>query len=452
MKRISFAFTALCSLPVLTRAQVQPGEYLFSVQNTTTTVHELWSVDTQTRKATQLTMSPSVQINCMTMLSNGLGYIGTVDDPPQIHRMTLAGTTATMTAMFKTSNALAGQTNIAQIARVGGNLYFSTNPGGSVYSIPIGGGTDPTLVYDLTTVTGFPTSGLVNALAGDGAGKVWAAVWTVGEIYEIDVSATTPTAKFLTTLPVSKLSTTTTGFYPVNMHYRANKLECFGLYGDVVVLDPVTLKVDNHWYAVSPTQTGFTTSKNCGIYNPDQGDYTLGSRDGCLDVVVPVGGGQIARADVQGIGAGTLGTNNSVNGVYYNPVGASYVAYDSGCNGQTTHAPTSTGRGAASKGNSKFAFGLDTCPMGQNIAILLIGANKLKIDLAGLGLGGCNLLNDALFVLPVLTDNATVDGFGSASIPVPLPNTNLTLHTQWLIYHVTNKRFEAISDGRTLTL
>ncbi len=432
-------------------AQIQPGGYLVSLSNTTSTFHELWTVDSATRKATQLTMAPSVKVNCITMLTPSNGWIGTVDDPATVYSMSLSGTTATMTSLFKTATALAGKTNIAQIARVGGLLYFSTNPGATIYSIPVGVGVDPTLVIDLATVTGFPTGGLANAICSDGATKLWVGIWSGGEIFEVDVSSTTPTAKLLTKLPDSKLPTTGTSF-PVHMHYRAGRIESIGLYGDVVVIDPATLKVDGHYFAASPTGTGFVNTKNCGVFNPDSGDYATASRDGSLDHVVPVGAGQIARFDVTGIGGGAMPSNNSTTGIYYNPAGAKYSAYDNGCVGQAGFGPTSVGRGAATKGNASFGFGLDTCPAGQNIAILLIGASTVKADLGGLGLSGCNLPTVPLLALPVLTSNATANGFGSATVPVPLPNSSLTLHTQWILFNATTSTFLAVSDGRTLTL
>lgn len=448
------AASAALSLPLA--SQVMPGEAVCTVIQSAT--GEMWIANPQTGKATQLKMSVAAQVNCIEMFTPALGWVGTVDDPAHIYRVTITGNNATLTSLMKTPTALAGRDNVSQITRVGADLWFATNIGGvataggeaMVYKIPMAGGSDPTLVVDLTKVTGWNTSStanLANAITSNGTSKVWVAIWNANDLYEID--AATGAAKLLMKLPFSKIVTTT--FLPVHMRYRGGNLEVFSLYGDVVVIDPATQKTIAHYSAKVPG-TGNLTYHNSGIYNPDSDDYLCGSRAGFLNTVVPVGPGQRAREVVTGVGSNATNTSNSVTGIGYTSAGGDYDAYDAGCPGSGTYAPTSVGRGPAVAGNSGFAFGLHATPLGVNVAILILGGTKVKVPLAGIGLGGCNLLATPDILLPVATNNSTMDGLGEATIPVPLPNVKATLHTQWLVYHAVNQKFDAISDGRTLTL
>ncbi len=452
--RVSILLSA-ASLPLLVvalataraPAQVKPGEYLATVVQAR--VGEMYRIDSHTRKATQLKLSTPADVNCVTMQNAVTGWVGTNFSPAKIYKIRVIGTNVQMTLLFKTATALTGQTNISQIARLGANLWFVTNPGGTLWKVPAAGGVDPTKVLDLSAQTTWRRGALANAIATDGRLRLYVAVWTLGEVYEYNW--VTKKTTLLLTLPTTKGSTAR-GFFPVNMHYRGGKLYAAGLYGDVVRVDLATKKVTQYWHP-TPRETGLSTLKNSFAWNPDQGHYGMGSRDGALDIVVPVGKGQLARIDVDGVGTNARRTLNSVNGLYYQPgATSSYQPYAAGCAGSSMMVPTSVGRGLPSRGNARFALGLDTAPAGVNIAILLIGASKVSVSLAGIGLPTCNLLTLPILSFAVPTTNGSVDGRGTATVPVPLPNAALQLHTQWLVWNSAAKRFDAASDGRTLTL
>lgn len=456
---------AVLGLSAVALAQVKAGKYIGTVAINSTTA-EFWLIDPETRKATQMTgWNTAVQANCLTMLTPSLGWVGTVSDPSDIYRINVDATGTKITNPTKLNTSAITGGNIAQIGRIGAMLYFTTNVGSGttaknpLYKMPMGGGT-VTQVLDLSAQTGWVAGRLANALAVSPS-RVYVAAWTLGEIWEIDDTGTTPKATMLGTFPASRQST---AFYPVNMHYDAStgtqgSLIGIGLFGDVVVFDIAKKAATAHYHKPLNRASGASSNylyANSGFPNKNTGDMGIGSRSGSFHVSVPVGGasaGQIAERDVIGIGTGT-DIQASVNGLYYSADGtaSTYTAYDQGCAGTGGAFPTSVGRGTARKGNAQFQFGVDSCPAGQNLAILLIGVTKLKVPLQPLFPPGCNLLTVPIFAFAVPTDNQTVPGWGSASIPLPLPNADLALATQWLIFHVANNKFDAASDGRLLTL
>jgi hypothetical protein len=434
-------------------AQGKPGQYLCTVGNNITT-GEMFMVDPFTKTATQLTLDAilvSEVVNCVHMISPAIGYVGTAGNATttgSVYRITITGLNVTATKLNTT--ATAGQ-NLAQIDRIGSDLYFitqeqvtTTSVNGRLYSMPAAGGPVTELV-DFKTITGWPSGALTNALATDGTGKVYVGVWTVGLIYEYDVMS--KATKLLLTLPNSKYPST--GFYPVHMIYRAGKLYVGGLFGDAAEVDIATATTTNHWFAKTAAPTGQSLYKNSMCIN-DNGDFAMGSRDGSLDIVVPTGDGHIARRHVAGVGANTTLTANSVNGVwFFSPAGGSYAAHGAGCPGTGGFLPTSVNRGALSKGNASFAFGLDTAKSGTNIAVLILGGTKLS---ANLGFGGCFLRNDPIILLAAAT-GAGLDGQNQAQIAIPLPNDTLTLYTQWgILDSGANTVGLAFSDGRQLKL
>ena len=350
---------------------------------------------------------------------------------------------------------MTNKSNIAQISRIGGQLYFCTNDtattsDASIWSMPLAGGTATELV-DLSKVTGWVTGRLANAMTTDGAGKVYVALWTGGEIFEYDIA--TKKASFLMKAPNTKRGIA--ACYPVNMHYRNKKLEIVCLYGDVIVIDPATKKVDAHYYQRTQTATGYSEFKNSGVWNPDAGDYLIGTRDGALEALIPVGTGQNARRMIPGVGGHATASSNSCTGVYYHAGAGSYSAYDAGCAGKNTPValcciPTSVGHGVAASGNAAFQFGIYTTRP-KDIAILVLGGSKLKLDLKGLGLAGCNLLTAPVLMFGAVTAGP-FNGGGSARLPMPLPNAKLSIHTQWILLNPAPLGFDNVSDARTLTL
>ncbi|PIE25580.1 MAG: hypothetical protein CSA62_00810 [Planctomycetota bacterium] len=448
-----FTLPAVLLLAMSAHSQILPGQYLHSV--TQQKVGELWVVDSFTQKAKQLKLSTPVDTNCIMMQSPVTGFVGTNTAPAQIYGVTIVGSNAIMKPVFKTPSVLTNQTNISQIGKLGSMLYFVTNDSattkdGTIWSLPATGKADPAMVYDLSTLSGFPTGGLANALCCDGKRKVYVAVWPGGVVFEYDIP--TKKARLLATMPATK-APPTSGFYPVNMHYRKGKLEVYGLYGDVVVLDPVTAKVDAHYWAKAPTATGYSAMINSGVWNPDQGHYNFGTRDGALEALLPIGSGQLAHRIVEGVGSNVTASGNSVNGTYYQAVGgnSTYLPYGAGCAGTGGFTPTSTGLGLPSGNNKAWAFGIHTLPKGTNLAVLVIGGNQGKYSLAGLGLPSCSLYTLPLLVMPATTNLAVANGFGWAKLPINTP-ANITVATQWVIWNTLGNKFDAASDARLLKL
>lgn len=450
--RHSSLFLGSLVLAASLSAQGKPGQYLCTVGNNITT-GEMYLVDPFTKTATQLTLDAilvSEVVNCVHMISPVTGYVGTAGNATttgSVYRITITGTNVAATKLNTT--ATAGQ-NLAQIDRIGSDLYFITQEqttsslNGKLYSMPAAGGPVTELV-DFKTITGWPAGALTNALATDGTGKVYVGVWTGGLIYEYDVMS--KATKLLLTLPNSKFPAT--GFAPVHMIHRAGKLYVGSLYGDVAEVDIATATTTKHWFAPSAGVATANKYKNSLGIN-DNGDFAMGSRDGALDIVVPIGDGQIARRHVGGVGTNTTPTANSVNGVwFFSPAGGSYVAHGGGCPGTGGFRPTSVNRGALSKGNTSFAFGLDTAKSGTNIAVLILGGTKLSADL---GFGGCFLRNDPLILLAAATGTG-VDGENQAQIQIPLPKDPISLYTQWgILDSGANAVGLAFSDGRFLQL
>jgi hypothetical protein len=234
----------------------------------------------------------------------------------------------------------------------------------------------------------------------------------------------------------------------------SNTLVCIGLYGDVVEIDTTTAKPINHWFHTTAiAASGMSTTKNSAFWNADLESWAIATRDGAVDILVPVGTGQLARRDIDPVGSATTLTDNSVNGLYYNPAGASYPAYGAGCAGTGAFFPTSVGRGAALKGSASFAFGLDSALPGT-AAVLLLGINNsapFPIDLTTLGAPGCFLRNDIIGLIPAPT-TGVANGLGFATVPAPLPNAAFVLHTQWMVLDKSNNLGLVFSDARTLTV
>lgn len=427
-------------------AQVLPGEYLATVVNSAK-IGEMYRVDTFSRKVTQLKMSAAIDPNCVVMQSPATGFVGTSIDPPRIYRLIVRGTTATLSLLFRNRAALGGMSNIAQMAIVGRDLWFTVEQGG-LYSVPITGG-DPIRATDLSKHPAWRVGARANALATDQK-KIYVAAWNVGEVFAYDIAS--KRTDHLLTLPRTKSGNGNSPFYPVSMFVRNREIHVGGLFGDLFVLDTVNRKVE-HYYAKTATEPGRSVYKEAYVWNADQGHYGLGTRDGALDNFVPVGTGHVGRLEVDRITS--LGTRlgNHVTGLYYSPVlMGSYKPYAAGCAGSNEILPTSVGRGVVAKGSKNFAFGLNSAPKGSNVAVLMIGVSPVSIGLNGIGLPKCNLATLPILSVPVTTSVGTVDGTAAATIPFMLPNMALRVRTQWLVFHVASQASDAVSDARTLVL
>ncbi len=414
----------------------------------------MYYVDSQTRKATRLSVSTTLAAdwpNCVAMTSASAGFVGTFNNPA-IYAISLSGTTVSEKKL-NTSALSTGE--VAQIAVVAGTLYFAQPT--ALWSMPVAGGA-PTLLVDMTKVNGWPASGLVNALAANIRG-VYLGVWPVGEVFAYDISKKTTT--LLLTLPNSKYPAT--GFAPVNMQLTApavvsTTLMCLGLYGDMVAIDLTTGKVQSHLFhatALATTTASESYNKDSFAENTDTGDWVMGSRDGSLDILVPVGTGQLARNDVTGVGSGTPANTNRVIGIWYNPAGAVYKAFGAGCAGSGGYVPTSVARGAPTKGNTGFAFGLDGARGGTATAILIFGINNASpypFDWTMFGAPSCFQHTD-LLLLVGSSSSGVVNGLGLATVPAPVPaSLTATVHTQWAVFDPANALGIVLSDARTLVL
>ena len=457
--RLSHALVAGVLVGSGLSAQLQPGQSLVTVS--ANGVGEIYLVDHGTQKATQMQIPGALSTgiaNCITMVNPVLGYVGTTGvagtTPADVYRITLAGNTVKATKL--NSSALGGY-NVAQIAVVGGTLYFNSGSAqaatagwdGWIYSMPASGGA-PTALVDLSKLPNWPANTTANALCSDGK-KLYFATWPGGDLYAYDF-ATKLTSK-LATLPGSKYPIAT--FYPVNMHMMpapSTELYIVSLYGDVLVYDTATQKVSAQYFCKTPTLTGGSLYKNAGYYNPATGDFLCATRDGHVDVLSTIGGGQSSPRDIAGIGTGATPSTNSTTGIYYYGTSrGSGLQYGSGCAGSGSFVPTTVLRGVPSVGNKNFALGLGD-GMGGAIAVAFIGIGQLKIDLSSAGAPGCTLLQDLALPFPVQL-SGSLAGFGQAQLPVPLPAGALDFQLQFAVLDKAGNSLGIVmSDARKVMI
>ncbi len=452
---------AALSLAVSSKAQVSPGKYLATVTATLTSRQgEMYIIDPAARKATKLTLPTALvsdTVNTVTLIGPVLAFVGTLGkySPPYgggtIYRCVIAGNKVTATKINTTATA---GPNISQMALVGSTLYFvsqdSSNKNGVLQSVPAAGGA-VTKLLDLSTLTGWPAGNLANALASDGK-TVWVASWGVGaSIIAYDIAK--KKASILAALPRSKYRNTY--FYPVNMHHLVlggkGTLAVAGLYGDLAYLDPATGKVTGHWF-FGPGHKGIAYNyTNSAAYNPDTGDWGIGTRDGALDIGLLIGTGQASQRAVDGVGSSPAQTRNSVNGLAYSPSrGGTYQPFGAGCTGSGNYIPTSTGLGNLAKGSTKFAFGLGSA-LGGKPAIFFLGTAKMNLDLSPIGAPGCRLYQNLALAIPLVL-SGTGNGEGHATLPLPIPAKTFTIYTQWAVLDPVRKFPLVFSDGRMMKL
>jgi uncharacterized repeat protein (TIGR03803 family) len=419
----------------------------------------MYLIDPATRKATSLTLPSSLQknVNCITLINPVQAYVGTVGTggPAELFRITIAGTKVSATKL--NTSALAGG-NLAQIVPLGSNLYFTTqdnsNKGGILQSVPSNGGA-PTTLMNLGTSNLWPKNNLANSVAGFG-NRIFVGTWGTNPVVLAYDTGTKKLSTFFT-LPRSKALNTY--FYPVNMQAGVIggklTLAVCGLYGDLAYFNLITGKLIAHYVAGRDPSRSTVLNYNYSnsfAFNRDTGDWGIGTRDGALDIVVPVGSGHAFQRAVDKLGSHPTITSNSVNGIAYVPAGSKgYSPYGAGCSGNTKFTPTSGGFGIPIKGNKNFSFGVGSATNGIP-ALLLVGTTALALDLTAAGAPGCFLRQNNIFILPTVTAGSKA-GLGQAFIPIPLPNVGATLYTQWGIVDASANSLKVIfSDGRKLVL
>ena len=90
---------SLLALSSLAPAQLKPGDALVSVVQGGN--GELWQVNTATRKATQLKLGTAVDVNCVTMFTSAIGWVGSNTAPASVYRINLNGTNVGVTKLNK---------------------------------------------------------------------------------------------------------------------------------------------------------------------------------------------------------------------------------------------------------------------------------------------------------------------------------------------------------------
>lgn len=447
-----YTLTASVLLASFASAQVPPGQYIAAIRNGAT--GEMFFADPESATSTALTVSATLGAdwaNCVTMTTPVTGFVGTFNNPA-IYSITVTGTSVLEKKL--NTNAI-GTAEVVQVQHVAGTVYFAQGSAteSAIYSVPANGGAATQLV-DLTQVAGFPAGSIVNGLAAT-LTHVYAVVWTAGLVFEYDINA--KTTKLLLTLPVSKQ--VTAGFYPVNCQMQGNPLASkvlavAGLYGDITTIDVSTGKLIDHFYQATAAGTGRNSLTDSMAENPSTGDWGTGTRDGAINVVLPVDDGQIARAVVDGMGAGATPNLNRVVGIWFNDGGGDYAPIGGGCAGVGGFIPTSTAMGSPIQGNTNFALRVNSTRSGSATALLVIGntmAAPYPVDLGIAGAPGCMLRTNMLLVIGGTATGIT-DGFGSGSIKAPLPMRKANVYTQWGVYDPSNNLGVAVSDCRNLKL
>lgn len=439
-------------------AQIKPGNSIVSVARTTS-VGELWEIDHQAGTATQLTISAALAAdvpNCIRMLAGGLGFVGTNPLAPgtgSIYRIIVSGQTVTETKLNTTPTA---DVNVAQLALVGGSLFFTTSAltgtvSGILQSVPVAGG--PVVQeLDISTVSG--ASGLANALTAIGP-LVFIGTWDVGTATNpgslIQYDTTTKKGSLVLQLPKSKSGTGTGNPGIVNMRQhptRPNLLILQGIYGDWFLIDPFQAQIVDHAFSGFPGPSSNTAnSYNSFDYDPHTGDYVVGTRDDHVERVVS----NHAAEKIVKLSTAT----SSVNGTAHIPLGNGHDhSTGPGCPGSGGYTLTDVSYGLPTAGNGSFAFGVHS-GYGGNPVALVFGLTDPKLPLDPVPMPGCVLHTDFFATIPaVLT--GTGNGLGKARIPLAIPASALgaKLYRQWFEAQLggtkSNPAGIVVSNGREI--
>lgn len=434
-------------------AQVPPGHSLAGgAIDSGATRGGVWLIDHSTRSATRMTTSATLDadvVNSMLLLTGGFGVAGTNPSGANadIYQIVISGTTITETKINTTSTAGG---NLAQIALVGSDLYFTTQGGiggGVLQSVPLGGGA-VNQVVDLGTVSG--VFGLANAVTAVGS-KVYVGTFDSGstnppgEIVEYDVT-TQQTVKLMD-LPKSKLGSGTTNFGIVKLRehpLRPGNLVALGVYGDVLEFDSTGATVAHHW-----TGTSSSNRLNSFDWDPVREMWVVGSRTTAIEYIVA------GHSAEDAIPVATTGNGISFASIDHIPGMGSDVVTGPGCPGNGGYTLTAVSRGDPVKGNAGFAMDCYS-GTGGDLAILAVGTTDPGFDLASLGAPGCIQHTDGSVLTRFLLLQGSGHGAGHASVSTPIPATLGTSTFTWQFAQLqstpTNALGLVVSNGQQISI
>jgi hypothetical protein len=459
---------ATVALALALPAQIKPGNSIASVTVSTATPQgEMYEIDHQARTAAPLTLSAALandRPNCLLMLSSGFGFVGSnpVLGGGNVYRIVVGASGVVTETLLNNAPAAGG--NVAQLALVGGSVYFTTQnasgTGGILQHVPVGGGAI-VVDADLTTIIGWV--GLANALAAIGT-KVYVAGFdsgtgvTTGSLLEWDTVTNTgtivlqlPKGKFL-----SGASTFNTGIVYLVPHPDVpGQLILVGVYGDILYFDTASRMIVRHdWAGFGTGTAGVANLLNAGAWDSQTRDLIVGSRDGHVERICD---GHSAEKIVPGVGSSTTPSSNSVNGLGHVPATtqASDWTDGAGCAGNGGYTLTAADAYLPSAGNSGFRFAVYSGTAGHP-CVFGVGATNPGLDLTPLGAPGCVMRSTYAIALPQ-TLSGTGNGDGTASIAFAVPSSffGVIVHTQWVEVQTITRSNPAglvVSNGRRLTV
>ncbi len=479
MQRLRTSASAMLALGLASAlsAQLQPGQSIAAVTVSVTgvpSIGEMYAIDWQAKTSTMLTLSTALTTerpNCVTMLNGVIGFLGTnpvvptglPPIPGDIYRFTIAGNVVTETKLNTTPTA---GPNVAQLALVGGSIYFvtqnATNVGGILQSIPQAGGPVTTHV-DLTTVPG--VTGLANCCTAIGT-KVYVAMFDSGSVATnsgavVEFDTVTNTPRVFMQLPQGKYQTGPTTFFNTGIVHalpdatNPNQIVLLGVYGDLLYVDVTTGTVTRHDFTGPAGATAGTTATNLTnsfAYRPEGRDFVVGSRDGFAEAIAD---GRSAEKIVGGVGSSATPSQNSIGGIAHVPATQGLdETIGAGCPGTGGFALTTFDTGLPAAGNAAFRAATYS-GTGGDLCALILGTTNTPIDLTILGMTGCTLRTNLVVTIGA-TLSGTGNGVGTASILLPIPATGAgaVLYTQWAEVQATptNTLGIVLSNARRMTV
>lgn len=445
-------------------AQLNAGESLVGLADTdtnSTAPGQVWVVDHQTGKATQLTIPAALVSqypNALLLQTPVNGFVGT-NVGGNIYGFQYVGGRFGFTNSGNPLNTTASAgNNVAQLVQVGSRLYYTTQggtAGGVLQSIPVAGG-PVTAELDIGTVNAVH---LANGVCAIGT-TVYVGTFLSGvtngttpapaaEIIAYDT--TTNTGKLIYTLASGKRNSGTNnyGIGIVNMAEnpaQKGTIVILGVFGEVLVLDPD--QANGH---ANPTllshelSGGILANGNAVInlvnsfsYDEGKGEWVVGSRDGHVERIVD---GQSAEKIIPGVGAhvGTGTGSFSLSAIaHFSDAKESDQTIGRGCRGQDGWVPTDVSIGSAVSGNSNYEVALFSGNGGETV-ILALGNSAttyngapLPIDLGIAGATGCMLRVAPLILLGAsLGGSGTGQGVLRLKAPIPGSLSGVTIYRQW---------------------
>lgn len=472
-----FAISSTLALLVLSTtpvsAQILPGHSVVGVS--VGGVGEMYDIDHTAGTASQLTIGAPLIAevpNAILMMDPVTGYVGTNNpgSTANIFAITIVGNVVTETQLNTTPTR--GQ-NAAQLALVGGRLYFCVQDGSSgpgwIQSVSIGGGP----VADELDLSTVGMTELVNGLCDIG-GVIFCASFNSspgntatgpGELVQYDTMS--QTGSLVMSLPVGKFDPNgnpwNTGIVNM-MQYPAqpNLLALLGVYGDLLLIDPFNATVVRHDWTGTKNAGGnaLASGSNNGLaWDPVSQDWLVSTRSGSVERWVHE---QQANNMITGVGSDPTPTSNSTTSIHHIPFTTGLdESYGEGCQGNLSWEPTDASFGVPQAGNSSFGVGLFSLEAGDTVLLLLglqnttAGAMPLPLDLGFLGSPNCFLRTEILLELPAVA-GAGAPGDASVRIATPLPpgTQGFTIYRQWAVFQntATNPGGMVVSNARRLDI